>query len=61
MTGPLTEDFVVHESIGITTNMVGTALPSTVMALPLTPGTIQSIFVPLSVQATPSVAGSSTL
>ena len=50
---------LVHDSIGVTTNMVGTALPSTVMALPLSPSTIQSIVVPLSVQATPSVAGSS--
>ena len=33
MTGPLTEDLVVHESIWITTkNMVGTALLSTVAA-----------------------------
>ena len=62
MTGPLTEDLVLHESIGVTTDMVGTALPSTVAgmplsgaALPLTPGTIQSIVVSLSVQATPSV------
>ena len=48
--------------------MAGTALPSTVAALPLsgaalllTPSTIQSIVVPLSVQDTPSVAGSSCM
>ena len=36
-----------------------TALPLTGAALPLTPSTIQSIVVPLSVQTIPSVAGSS--
>ena len=65
-TGPLIEDLVVQNSNGVTTNMAGTALPSTVTvtalplsgaALPLTPSTIQSIVVPLSIQDTPSVAG----
>ena len=64
-TGPLIEDLVVQNSIGVTANMAGTALPSTVTALraalPLTPSTIQSIVVPLSVQDTPSVAGSSCM
>ena len=48
---------MVQNSNGVTTNMAGTALPSTLMALPLsgvtlplTPSTIQSIVVPLSVQ-----------
>ena len=65
-TGPWTADLVVHDSIGVTTNMAGTALPSTATALlligaalPLTPSTIQSIVVPLRVQDTPSVDGSS--
>ena len=68
MTGPLIEDLVVQNSIGVITNMAGTALPSTVVALPLsgaakplTPSTIQSIVVPLSVQDTPSVGGSSCM
>ena len=67
-TGPLVEDLVVQNSNGVNTNMAGTALPSTVAALPLsgaalplTPSTIQSIVVPLSVQDTPSVAGSSCM
>ena len=66
--GPLIEDLVVQNSIGVNTNMAGTALPSTVTALPLsgaalplTQGTIQSIVVPLSVQDTPCVAGSSAM
>ena len=37
------------------------AMPLSGAALPLTPGTIQSIIVPLSAQATPSVAGSSSM
>ena len=64
--GPLIEDIVVQNSIGVTTNMADTVLPSTLTALPLsgaalplTQGTIQSIVVPLSVQDTPCVAGSS--
>ena len=67
-TGPLAEYLVVHESIGVSTNMAGTALPSTVaampfycitgVALPLTPGTIQSI---VTFEATHSVAGSSSM
>ena len=60
-TGPLTEDLVVQNYIGVTTNMTGTALPSTVSALPLTPSTIQSIVVSLNVQATSSVAASSSM
>ena len=61
-TGPLVGDLVVQSSNGVNANMAGTALPATVtalsvsnMALPLTPSTIQSIVVPLSVQDTPSV------
>ena len=54
MTSPLIEGLVVQDSNGVNTNMVGTALPSTVTALPLsgaalpkaTPSTIQSIVVP---------------
>ena len=64
--GPLIEDIVVQNSIGVTTNIADTVLPSTLTALPLsgaalplTQGTIQSIVVPLSVQDTPCVAGSS--
>ena len=67
-TGPLIEGLVVQNSNEVNTNMAGTALPSTVTALPLsgaalplTPSTIQSIVVPLSVQDTPSVAGSSCM
>ena len=48
-TGPLTDKLIVHESIGVTTNMAGIALPSTVAAIPLTevalpmaPGTIHA-------------------
>ena len=65
MTGPLIEELVAQNSNEVTANMAGTALPSTVtalrVALPLTPSTIQSIVVPLSVQDTPSVAGSSCM
>ena len=49
-------------------SVAGTALPSTLAAmplrgaaLPLTPGIVQSIVVPLSAQATPSVSGSSSM
>ena len=60
-------DFEVHESIGFTTNMAGTAfssssmaVPPTGLALPLTPGTIQTSGVSMIdlPQTTPSVAGS---
>ena len=68
MTDPLVEDLVVQNTYGVNTNMAGTALPSTVAALPLsgaalplTKSTIQSIVVPLSVQDTPSIAGSSCM
>ena len=59
--GPLIEGLVVQDSNGVNTNMVGTVLPSTVTALPLTPSTKQSIAVPLSAQDMPSVAGSSCM
>ena len=59
--GPLVEDLVVQKSNGVNTNMAGTALPSAVAALPLSPSTVQSIVVPLSVQDTPSVALSSCM
>ena len=68
--GSVLMEFEVHESIGVTTNMAdpallaaSTALPSLVTAMPLTPGTIQTIqisdvtIVDLP-QATPSVSGS---
>ena len=51
---------MVQSSNGVNTNMAGTALPSTVAAgaaLPLTPSTIQSIVVPLSVQDYPVLLG----
>ena len=57
---------VVQNSNGVNTNMAGTDLPSRVTALPLlraalplTTSTVQSIVVPLSVQDTLGVAGSS--
>ena len=65
-TGPLVEDLVVQNSNGVNTSMAGTALPSTITALPLsgaalpmTASTVQSIVVPLSVQDMPIVVGSS--
>ena len=68
-TGSVFGDFEVHESIGVTTNMAGTALPSTCttvvmprtgVALPMTPGRIQTSNVPMVElpQTTPSAAGS---
>ena len=68
--GSIFADFEVHESIGVTTNMVdpallasSTALLTLVTAMPLTPGTIQTIQtsnVPIVdlYQAIPSVSGS---
>ena len=58
-TDPLVEDLVVQESNGVNSNMGDNVLPITVAATPLTPSTIQPIVVPLSVQDTPSVSGSS--
>ena len=53
-TGTLNGDLKVHESIGVTTNMAGAALPPpsaamllSVAALPLTPGAIQTSDVPI--------------
>ena len=53
-TGSIVGDFEVHESIGVTSNMAGVTLPYatssmplTGMAMPPTPGTIQTSDVPL--------------
>ena len=65
-TGPLAEDLMVHGNNGVSSSMADAheSLPNTVVATPLsgaatqlTPSTIQSVVVQLSVQDTPGVSG----